>query len=416
MDEERKRIMAEIQSKISASADESSSNPWRFKSAKEAFSNMDQYVRDSPASAKSAGLPSNPPPMPEPLPVQPGPISYVQFTDPQSGSFTVDVPRGWNVQGGLAHPMPGDRRIWMAVSSADGISIFCDPSFPQNLCHFPGQAEGQFARMAAGGQLLNLRPSAEVVADFYLKNFVSGHLGPLTPLQRRPRPEMVELLKSQFRQNGVQIGYRWQMNCLETIYQFMQGTQPRVLSLLSTTVFTGDYAMGMWATWDANVYLYIAPPHLAQRAEEVRYRMRASLQFTPRMMQIYQQDEAIITAQGQAANAAQWEWFRGREAAHQAQVAFGDAIVKNFWDQQQANDSMLRGWEHNQAVNDHLAQNFSDAIMDRQRLEDVSEGKSYEAPSGYNYYWRDQQTDKIYGTNTSDPPDLTRNYTQLKKL
>jgi len=148
----------------------------------------------------------------------------------------------------------------------------------------------------------------------------------------------------------------------------------------------------------------------------VRWHMIQSYQDTPRMQQIVQRDEALITQASNAANAAQWNWFAGQQAAHQAQVAAGDALMSNYWQQQQANDTMMRGWEHNQAVNDQLSQARSDQTLDRQRLADDGMGHSYEAPAGSNFYWLDQQTGQIVGTDTNNPPDLTRDYTQLRRM
>ena len=116
--------------------------------------------------------------------------------------------------------------------------------------------------------------------------------------------------------------------------QLSQNGQPRIASLSTTAFFNGEYVMGMWAFWDGNVQTYIAPPELVARAEEIRMHMTASYQNTPRMMQIYQNDEAIIAANGQAANMAQWNWFAGQQAVHNAQNAFGDTIVNNYWQQQ----------------------------------------------------------------------------------
>jgi hypothetical protein len=94
----------------------------------------------------------------------------------------------------------------------------------------------------------------------------------------------------------------------------------------------------------------------------------------------------------------------------------GDSIVSNYWQQQQANDAMVRGWERNGEVGDQISQHRSDEILDRQRLADDAMGKLYEAPAGHDYYWLDQQTGQIVGTKTSDPPDLTGNYTPLRRL
>ena len=133
-------------------------------------------------------------------------------------------------------------------------------------------------------------------------------------------------------------------------------------------------------------------------------------------MALYQQDEANIYAAGQAANAAQWNWFTGQQAVHRSQTSIGDSIVSNYWSQQSANESRLRGWEQNQAAHDQIAQNYSDSTMDRQRLADDSVGRTYDVAAGYNYYWVDRQTGDVVGTNTSEPPDYTNSYSQLRKL
>lgn len=347
-------------------------NPWRFKTASKAFNNMDAYIRDDsphPEAAKPVPFaepvqPLRPltPPQQEQLRVQhqpafspqhqavspqhqapqaqgqhpsatPGsaPSSYIQFSEPERGTFTVEVPRGWQVKGGFNHPMPGDRRPWIETASPDGIYIACDPGFPQTFCHFRDQFEGQLATMAAGGQLLNLKPSAQRVNDFYVQNFASRHFPTLQAQQRRPRPDMVELLRSQFQQNGVQVGGKWQITSDEMLFNLNHGGQPLVLSVLATAAFNGEYTMWTWAFWDANVYIYIAPPQLASRAEQVRAHIKASLRFTPKFMQIYQQDEAQIAANGRQAHAQQVNWFSNQQTIHRMQTDFGNSIIANYW-------------------------------------------------------------------------------------
>lgn len=349
-------------------------NPWRFKSASKAFSAMDAYIRDaSPAPeaphstaftqpvqplasflspqheslpaqyrpatpAQPQGGPSQHAELRQPVQGQqnpavphgtPGP--YVKFTEPEKGSFTTEVPQGWQVKGGFNHPMPGDRRPWIEAASPDGIYIACDPSFPQNFCHFRDQIEGRLATMAAGGQLLNLSPSAPRLADFYVENFASHHFGPLQPQQRRPRPDMVDLLRSQFQQYGMQVGGQWQITSDEILFNFNHGGRPMVLSVLATAAFNGEYTMGTWAFWDANVYIYIAPPQLAGRAEQVRAHIKASVRLTPKFMQIYQQDEAQINANARQAHAQQVNWFSNQQTVHRMQSDFGNSIIANYW-------------------------------------------------------------------------------------
>jgi hypothetical protein len=54
-------------------------------------------------------------------------------------------------------------------------------------------------------------------------------------------------------------------------------------------------------------------------------------------------------------------------------------------------------------------------MLGRQRLVDDGTGQTYDAAAVHNYYWRDQQSGEIVGTDTSDPPDNQRNYTALRK-
>jgi hypothetical protein len=297
------------------------STPGNFRKS---IGSMEDYIKTEPASPHppmGPPKPAGPPPLPDP---------YVKFTEPEKGTFTMEVPRGWHVKGGFNHPMPGDRRPWFEAVSPDGIYIACDPAVPQNLCHFRDQAEGQFAVMAAGGQLLNLKPSAERLGDFYVEHVASRLPGPLQKQQRRARPDMVELLKSQFQQNGVALAPKFQITCDEMIFQFNKEGKPVVLSVLSSGAFNGEYNMWTWAFWEGNVYVYIAPPHLTARAEEVRAHMKRTVQLTKNLVQIYQQDEAQIAAGGRAAHAAQLNWFGQQQSLHSMQTALGDSIVANY--------------------------------------------------------------------------------------
>lgn len=346
-----------------------------------------------------------------------GPLTYTRITDAQMGTFTVETPTGWKSRAGLNHPMAGDRRTWVEVISPHGIYVLNgDPDLPQSFCHFPGNPDGIPMALAGGSTLLNMTPSADRIADYYLKHLAKTRFGAFAPLPRRQRPDVVESIRAQFASLGVIPAKGSKIWAVETPVQINQQGVQRVGSLLVTAVFTGQYAMGMFTFWGAGTFLYIAPPALAGQAEAVRSHLMQSYKDTPRMMQLVQQDEARITANGQAANAAQQNWFAGQQAYHQSQVAFGDAMVANYWNQQHANDAMMHGWEHTQAVNSQISQARSDQILDRQRLADDAMGNSYEAPSGFNHYWLDQQSGNIIGTDTSDPPDLSRNYTALRRL
>ena len=188
----------------------------------------------------------------------------------------------------------------------------------------------------------------------------------------------------------------------------------RVGCLYAATGYDTSMALGFMTQFEGTVQIWIAPPALTATAEQVLARIKGSFRFTPKIQQIVQQDEMLIASDGVAANMNQQMWFQGQQAVHRAQVAQGDAIVNNYWQQQQVNDGIAQSYWNAQHTNERSWQDRSNAMLDRQRLYDDSLGKHYDAPAGANYYWRDQQG-QIVGTETSDPPDYLNNYTPLRK-
>jgi hypothetical protein len=321
-----------------------STNPLTAKTPMTAFNNMDAYIRGtypSPVQPHNPAVPSQQHPpaaplppasvhMPPPLPpVQP--VQWVHYTEPEQGTYIVDVPRGWTMHGGFRHPMPGDRRPWLKATSPDEILIACDLVMPQNLCHFRDQPEGQLANTAAGIQLLNLTPTAERMGDYFVQNFAAQTFGAMQKQQRRPRPDVVTMIQDLLRQFGVPVTPNFRITVDEQLFTVSRHDEKFVLSVLSSAVFNGEYVMWNWGFWDGNVWIYVAPPHLTGKAEEVRAHMQRSMQRTPKLMQIYQQDEAQITANSRTAHAAQVNWFNQEQAIHNAQNAIGDSIVASYW-------------------------------------------------------------------------------------
>jgi hypothetical protein len=270
-------------------------------------------------------------PQSEPRPPAPAPKPYVPFTEPERGTFTMEVPNGWQTKGGFVHPMPGDRRPWFQALSPDGIYIACDPAIPQCLCHFLNQPEGQYAPNAAGGQLLNLKPSAGRYTDYYITAIASPTLGPLQFQQRRPRPDIVELTKAIFLENHIPLSPQWQITSDEAVFSMVRNGQPATFSVLTQAVFNGEYAMQTWGFWEANAWILIAPPHLAEHAEQIRTHMKSTCRITPRFMQIYQQDEAQIAQNANRAHMAQVNSFNQMQQMHNMQTAIGDSIIANYW-------------------------------------------------------------------------------------
>jgi hypothetical protein len=117
--------------------------------------------------------------------------SWVKWTDPIEGAFTVDVPAGWQVVGGTLRSTPSEPRAVIHARASDGSAqIFIGdekiPDFiePQNF--FIAPPEGSWA--APGMMVMNYRPGEQYAREYGL-NFFSWLSGqPATLAFSNPDP------------------------------------------------------------------------------------------------------------------------------------------------------------------------------------------------------------------------------------
>jgi hypothetical protein len=341
-------------------------------------------------------------PLGPPAPAAAAGPAFVPFTDPTVGGFHLEVPRGWQVRGGLHHPALGDRRWYVEARSPDGIDVLIgDPDCPQDFCHNLMVWGEVMVPYPQGVSFLNLRAQAKRLAGYYLKNVLPRRTGPLKITSERDRKDTAAEETNRLRQLGLATPRSFTMSAHEA--RFEAGSRAGCCYATSwyDSAQMGRWMMGM-TVWSGSLSTWLAPAGSAAVAETVLAHMRESFRVTPRMLEVTQRDEAIVTANGMTAAMRQQAWFEAQQAIHRTQVAQGDAIVDGYWDTQR--------------VYDRLSQQRSDAMLDRQRLSDEGMGRTYDAASGYKSYWLDQQTGQIFGTDTDDPPDNSRNYTPLRKL
>jgi len=158
----------------------------------------------------------------------------------------------------------------------------------------------------------------------------------------------------------------------------------------------------MGTSWNGNVIIWLAPAGLEAVGELVTGRMIESFVLTQRSNDVARRDAAIITGNSSAALANQRMQFVGLQSAHQIQESIGDGIVQS--------------WDHTQHVYDRIFQQGSDAMRGDQRLWDENLGKEYVVPAGSPYYWMDNASGIVIGTETDTPPDNIRDFRMLKKL
>jgi len=324
------------------------------------------------------------------------------------GGFILDVPRGWQVRGGLNHAGLGDQRWFVEAQSPDGITVMLgDPNCPQAFCHnsMAKKEDVMIPYPTTGCTNLNIPPQAKRLASYYFQNVAPQRFGPLKITGQRDRNDMVaeEINRIQRQaiavgKQGIAVAKSYKMSVHEI--QFEAGG--RIGCCFATSVHDTAYSVAFLTFSQGTVNIWLAPPALTAVAEQVLTQMRNTFRPTPRALEVWQRDEALITSNGMAANQKQQEWFQWQQAVHQEQEAQGDVFVTS--------------WRNAQHTNDRLSQAWSDTMLGRQRLVDDGMRQTYDASVGYNYYWLDQQSGQIVGTDTSHPPDYQRNYTALRKL
>jgi len=340
-----------------------------------------------------------PPPVVQPAPpVRPAPpapspaLAYDRFTEPQMGTFQIDVPRGWQVRGGFLHPGLGDRRLFVEAHSPQGVSVFLgDPNFPQIFYHNPMVWGENFIPYPQGCTFLNLAASGKKLAQYYLKNVAPQRLGPIKTVSERDRRDLAEASKRRYPHLAAMS---------VTAYEVSLRAGNR--SGRCVAMANGNKGAIFGDNWIGNVTVWLAPQGLEAVAEQVAKHMEESFAITPQLNQIVMRDEAMIAGNGHAAVVNQQQWFNGQQIAHRTQEQIGDVIVQS--------------WDHTQRVNDQIFQHASDAMRGHERLYDETMGREYTAAAGSNYYWIDNTSGAVIGTNTDTPPDYQRDYRLLKKL
>jgi len=251
-----------------------------------------RYLEDEPVLAqitktfREPARPAGGPPTPAAYP-QDG-VSYTRFTDPQAGTFTVDVPQGWDVRGGLNHFNLGDRRMFVEARSPEGIlALYGDPDCPQSFYHTQMSFEGLPIPSATGCVFLNLPASSKKLTAYYLKNVAPKRLGAFRVIDERERPDIIQAALRHIQEMGIAIPRTLKMTTNEVRIE----ASGRIGSCLGASMCDTAHSFGLGEPWEGSVTIWLAPPHLANVAEQVARRMIDTFLPTPRLAQIVQQDQ-----------------------------------------------------------------------------------------------------------------------------
>lgn len=303
-------------------------------------------------------------------------IQYTRFQDPREGAFSLDVPAGWKINGGLVRHSPTDFRGFLHAESPEGVFVgLSDPNIPpfivpNQMLLMTGFGEGAWYPLADGSRLL-VRSYMPGLA--FAREYVStglGRGGAVEILDERERPELAQSIQSAFgRLDNAYFNTTFTFG--EVSFRLARSGQNLAGYCLAGSELHNAMGTGIWFV--RHLYVTLAPEGKTALASAVMDRMLKSYEVNP-----------------------QWFASQLRLTGNVSRIVsethdyISRVQSESYWNRQQ--------------MMDRTSQRFSDYIRGIQRVQDPNTGEVYEAVAGSNYYWRAAGADRPFGTETSDVP------------
>lgn len=304
-------------------------------------------------------------------------LRYQRFTDPREGAFTVEVPAGWNTQGGTFRRTAVDVKQWLKITSPDGrITLWShEPQLP-GIFTLPAQGMPPVNNPAA--PTMAYMPGTQF-AEFVLRKFWLPGVQ-IQVVNRKNRTDLTEQATRLNRQYAV-AGVQTTVTYGEIDFEYMRNGQKFVGTVLAGTQGTLISGFGSW--FPLIVGGWTAPAEQANVALAVQTHGQQT--YTPN-------GEWVRTQQGTTAKVSQIT----RETNDYVSKVRSDS----YWATQRSND--------------RISERRADVNRGRVRLEDPYTGEKYESVSGKNYYYIHAPSGQVVGTNSAERPNI--DVTELKQV
>jgi len=307
----------------------------------------------------------------------PGSIHYTSFTDPREGAFTVDVPEGWKVDGGLIRLTAWEYRILLRAVSPDGATMIrlFDPDFgtfttPTRLMAIAGLLEGMtytpYGNRWPIQHYLTGSEFAQQYTEKLARDFeASGvEIKDVSPLPQWDKSGTA--LGSMWRITGGQAAFACQRNGRAYSGWVAAATQEGSIPSTEGALW---YVRGLMA--------FLAPTDQASSADQIARHMFSSFHMTDRWMA--SQSNTAAKNGGIVNDAAQ---------------RIGQISIDGYWARK--------------GMQDESAQRFDEMVRGVVRLRDPNTGEEMEGVAGKNYYYRMPASNNNVGIDRPIVnPDLT---------
>ncbi|HLK59764.1 MAG TPA: hypothetical protein VKU00_24600, partial [Chthonomonadaceae bacterium] len=289
---------------------------------------------------------------------------YVTWKDPMEGGFSLEVPRNWNVQGGVKRLAAVDVRSEVEATSPDGairvqLGDARIPTFtmPNVVLAQGGFREGSWYSPGYGVNLLVMRyqPGAQF-ARYHAQHAMLQGATDVRFTRQQDRADTTYALNRIYAQFG-QAGTAVHLDAGETAFQYSNHGLPMQGYCFAGTLSTqvqGSFG-GLWQV--PHLCTYLAPQGREAEAQAVMQRMVATYRIDP-----------------------DWANRNAQIAANVSQI-----VTKT-------NDEIMKIWKSSTDYRNHtlddIHRHFDNYILDRVDVEDPVTHETWKAEAGHNWYYR----------------------------
>ena len=307
-------------------------------------------------------------------------LKFVRWQDPKEQAFSIEVPQGWRVSGGMFRMAPVDTRSGVELDSPDGrIHVLAgDPQVPPFIQPSPtlgmtGFREGSWYNSPYGVKVMVRRYATglQFAREYAASKFQRSCAG-FRVVHEQDRADIAGKFGGNLQQigNGV---LSQKLTFGEVAFTCSVNGQPMRGFVFAGTHGTTASGIGMWKA--SNIGGYLAAADLTSVAESVLMKMTTSTQVNQ-------------------------QWVAGQHYL----TAEQGAIVQDV--HQKAMQVINDTYWSRQAIHDNESRHFSNYMLDLTDVYDPATGERWKVESGHNYYWRRDYTDVVAGTPTYDRPDI----------
>lgn len=333
---------------------------------------------------------------------RPDEVEFTKFIDPNFNAFSLDVPSGWNVSGGMKRPMPVDLRPWVkAVSPDEKIGIFIgdgsiEPRYlPASWLNFLGCPPGSTYKASTGlvSKVLYYEP-----ADKFVRKYVESRFGKTCDTCELVNVEHHPDLAREI--NGT-VGVV-ASDAASVKYNFSTKGKQGVAYFLAAT----KKGREMW--WVSQICGLVAESGYEQQALEIFLRMYKSWQYNPQ----WSQGQSAVNVQSTQNYIAADRAARARSAAaFSARMSAMDARHNSFMNRMREMDASHARYMNSMRSSDRAHSNFINYIRGEDTLMNPETGTKYQVEYGPKYQWVNSTGDTVLGTNSAWSPGV--NWTEL---